>query len=303
MAQKPAVRPSWARGPARSAARRAGPAEPAAPPRAAVVFAHPHPQQGGTMHTKAVYQAAKALSGIGCVGAAVQLPRRRHAARARATKAAASSDDFRAGARLHGQRAIPAASSGPRGCRSARGSPSTAGAARQPRVGAPRHRAAGRRYDFSALKASTKPKFFVHGERDELFPLKTMREFYGQLPEPKELVVIDGADHLFDGKAQEVGEAVEDLLGISRPRRTDSDRGLPSFRGRAARRAIVAVLAMAICGERDERSSDRLGSAHRRRQGAGRARCGRRGRTTWRPRRSRQRWRAPGSSTRPRSTT
>ena len=30
------------------------------------VFAHPHPQYGGTMHTKAVYQGAKALARIGC---------------------------------------------------------------------------------------------------------------------------------------------------------------------------------------------------------------------------------------------
>ena len=34
--------------------------------RAAVVFAHPHPQFGGTMHTKAVYQGAKGLTRIGC---------------------------------------------------------------------------------------------------------------------------------------------------------------------------------------------------------------------------------------------
>src|SRR6476619_1027670 len=34
--------------------------------RAAVVFAHPHPQFGGTMHTKAVYQGAKGLARIGC---------------------------------------------------------------------------------------------------------------------------------------------------------------------------------------------------------------------------------------------
>jgi alpha/beta superfamily hydrolase len=27
------------------------------------------------------------------------------------------------------------------------------------------------------------------------------------------MVVIDGADHLFEGKATEVGEALEDLLG------------------------------------------------------------------------------------------
>src|SRR6185295_18605428 len=35
-------------------------------PRAAAVFAHPHPQYGGTMHTKAVYQGTKGLVRIGC---------------------------------------------------------------------------------------------------------------------------------------------------------------------------------------------------------------------------------------------
>ena len=40
--------------------------EPKAPPRAAVVFAHPHPPDGGTMHTKAVFQGAKGLTRIGC---------------------------------------------------------------------------------------------------------------------------------------------------------------------------------------------------------------------------------------------
>ena len=33
-----------------------------------------------------------------------------------------------------------------------------------------------------------------------------------QLAEPKELVVIDGADHLFDGKVSEVADAIVDLL-------------------------------------------------------------------------------------------
>src|ERR1043165_7775227 len=35
-------------------------------PRAAVVFAHPLPTHGGTMHTKVVFQGAKALARIGC---------------------------------------------------------------------------------------------------------------------------------------------------------------------------------------------------------------------------------------------
>ena len=34
-------------------------------PRAAAVFAHPLPTEGGSMHTKAVYQGAKALARIG----------------------------------------------------------------------------------------------------------------------------------------------------------------------------------------------------------------------------------------------
>ena len=34
-------------------------------PRAVAVFGHPLPTEGGTMHTKAVYQAAKAMTRIG----------------------------------------------------------------------------------------------------------------------------------------------------------------------------------------------------------------------------------------------
>jgi len=68
------------------------------------------------------------------------------------------------------------------------------------------------RYEFASVKLSDKPKFIIHGERDELISLKNVREFYAQLREPKELVVIDRADHLFDGQASEVGDALEDLL-------------------------------------------------------------------------------------------
>jgi fermentation-respiration switch protein FrsA (DUF1100 family) len=59
---------------------------------------------------------------------------------------------------------------------------------------------------------STKPKFVVHGERDELIPLKLVRGFYARLQEPKELVEIDRANHLFDGQASEVGDALVELL-------------------------------------------------------------------------------------------
>jgi alpha/beta superfamily hydrolase len=71
----------------------------------------------------------------------------------------------------------------------------------------------GQEYTFEGTLASTKPKFFVQGEADEVCPLEAMWAFYGKLQEPKELVVIDAADHLFEGRTQEAGEALEDLLG------------------------------------------------------------------------------------------
>jgi len=68
------------------------------------------------------------------------------------------------------------------------------------------------RYAFAETLTTTKPKFLVQGDLDELCPLKETRAFYARLKEPKELAVIDGANHLFEGKTEEVGEALEDLL-------------------------------------------------------------------------------------------
>lgn len=68
------------------------------------------------------------------------------------------------------------------------------------------------RYEFATVKLSTKPKFIIHGEEDELISLKLVRQFYAALPEPKEFVQIDRANHLFDGQAGEVGDALEELL-------------------------------------------------------------------------------------------
>ena len=68
-------------------------------------------------------------------------------------------------------------------------------------------------YSFEKTLQSTKPKFFVQGDLDDLCPLKDLRVFYAKLHEPKELAVIDGAGHLFEGRTREVGEALEDLLG------------------------------------------------------------------------------------------
>lgn len=179
--------------------------------RAAVVFGHPHPQYGGTMHTKAVFQAAKALARIGC---AVLRFNFRGAGRSEGVfdHGLGEKEDFRAALDfLHDRHS---------------GSPLWAagmsfGSWVALTVGADDPRVSTliglsmpvSRYDFTPLAASLKPKFFIHGERDELCPLKQMREFYARAAEPKELVVIDAADHLFDGKVGDLADTVEDLLG------------------------------------------------------------------------------------------
>ena len=180
-------------------------------PRAVVVFGHPHPQYGGTMHTKVVYQAAKALSRIGC---AVLRFNFRGAGRSAGefTNGPGEMDDFTAAIDFVRGR-YPDAPVWAAGMSFGAWIALDVGA-RDDRVSALLGIAPPlSRYDFSAVRESAKPKFFIQGERDEICPLKEMREFYAQAAEPKELAVIDGADHLFDGKVSEVADAVEDLLG------------------------------------------------------------------------------------------
>ena len=50
--------------------------EPSGTLRGAGVVCHPHPLQGGTMHTKAVFRAAQALAGVNHRRPPFQLPRR-----------------------------------------------------------------------------------------------------------------------------------------------------------------------------------------------------------------------------------
>jgi alpha/beta superfamily hydrolase len=192
------------------------PADDRPAPHAAVVFAHPHPQFGGTMHTKAVFQGAKGLSRIGC---AVLRFNFRGVGRSEGTFDLGEGEkaDFRAGldymaARYPGVRLWAAGFS--------------FGSWVALEVGAEDDRVealigiappvatsvSGMEYKFPATLASEKPKFFVQGESDEVCPIQGMWTFYGQLKEPKELVVIDGANHLFEGQTPEVGEALEDLL-------------------------------------------------------------------------------------------
>jgi uncharacterized protein len=194
----------------------AGPLEalidrPSGDPRAVVIFGHPLPIEGGTMHTKMVYQGAKGLARAGCLVLRFNFRGVGRSA-GRFDEGRGERDDFRAAidyvVTAYPGREIWAAGA-------------SFGAAIAMNMGVADERVCALigvappvdRYDFSAVTTCSKPKFIVHGERDELIPVKLIREFYAQLIEPRELVVIDDADHLFDGHTTEVGDALEDLLG------------------------------------------------------------------------------------------
>jgi len=184
--------------------------------KAAVVFAHPHPQFGGTMHTKAVYQGAKGLARIGC---AVLRFNFRGVGRSAGEfdQGEGEKADFRAALDYMAAR-YPGAPLWAAGFSFGSWVALEVGA-EDPRVSAligiappVATSVSGQVYTFEGTLASTKPKFFVQGESDEVCPIEAMWGFYGKLQEPKELVVIDTANHLFEGQAAEVGEALEDLL-------------------------------------------------------------------------------------------
>jgi uncharacterized protein len=187
-------------------------------PRAVAVFGHPHPLHGGTMHTKALYQAAKAISRIGVAALRFNF---RGVGRSAGTfdSGPGEKDDFRAALAYVEQR-FPDLPCWAAGMSFGSWIATTVGAddarvslllAIAPPVD---------RYDFNALKTCTLPKFIVHGESDELISIKEIRKFYAQIPEPKELVTIEDANHLFEGKTSMVGEAIEDLLADFNTART-----------------------------------------------------------------------------------
>jgi alpha/beta superfamily hydrolase len=187
-----------------------GGTEAGTPVRAAVVFGHPHPLHGGTMHTKVVYRSAKALAGLGC---AVLRFNFRGVGRSEGTFGGGDGEreDFAAALDAMAAR-HPGSPLWAAGMSFGAYVALTAGAADRrvetllgiaPPVD---------RYDFSPLRTSRKPTYIVHGEHDEVCPLAKAQSFVKALPEPRQLVIIPGANHLFTGKEQLVVEALARLF-------------------------------------------------------------------------------------------
>ena len=182
----------------------------------AALVCHPHPLFGGTLHNKVVFHTMKALNSFG-------FPVLRFNFRGAGLSQGAHDqgngevDDVRTALDwLDAEYHLPllfagfsfGAAVGLRAaCSDARvraaigvGTPvvPVAEATEEPRV-----------YALEFLKDCAKPKLFVSGGRDQFGPRAKLEALVASLPEPKKLVVIEGADHFFEGRLRELREAIE----------------------------------------------------------------------------------------------
>jgi hypothetical protein len=76
-------------------------------------------------------------------------------------------------------------------------------------VGTPVLAVDNRVYDLGFLQRCTKPKLFVSGGNDKYGPREQLERFVDSVPEPKKLVIIENADHFFEGRLRELREVIE----------------------------------------------------------------------------------------------
>ena len=67
-------------------------------------------------------------------------------------------------------------------------------------------------YTLDFLQECVKPKLLVSGARDQFGPRTKLEALVASLPEPKKLVLIEGADHFFEGRLRELRDAIEDWV-------------------------------------------------------------------------------------------
>ena len=183
----------------------------------AAIVAHPHPPSGGTMHTKAVYHAAKAFSHFG-------IPVLRFNFRGTGLSEGVHDEgrgeveDVRAGVDwLEKRFGLPILFAGFSfgsnvGLRACCGDARVQGLVG---LGLP-VRAAGRDYTYGFLPGCRAPKLFVSGDHDEFSPRGVLEEVLAAAPEPKRIVWVEGADHFFAGIAGSPQPKLEVMQGAIR---------------------------------------------------------------------------------------
>ncbi|HEX4001252.1 MAG TPA: alpha/beta fold hydrolase [Candidatus Acidoferrales bacterium] len=183
---------------------------PAADPPFTAVVCHPHPLFGGTMHNKVVYQAAKALQGRGAPVLRFNF-RGTGQSEGEHDKGRGEQDDVRAAldyltAEFPGKPIVLAGFSfgswvGLRvGCEDAR-------VQKLIGLGLPVDN-----IDVSYLRACAKPKLLIQGGNDQFGSRANIEALFATLPEPKRLVIVDGVDHFFTGRLDEIGATINAWL-------------------------------------------------------------------------------------------
>lgn len=182
----------------------------------AAVVCHPHPLFGGTLHNKVVFHTTKALNNFGFPVLRFNF-RGAGLSHGEHDGGEGEVEDVRAALDwLDEQFHLPIVFAGfsfgaAVGLRASHSDPRVdtligvgapvapvAGDSEEPRV-----------YTFDFLHDCTKPKLFVSGGRDQFGPRVKLEAMVASLPDPKRLVVIEGADHFFEGRLRELREAIE----------------------------------------------------------------------------------------------
>lgn len=175
-------------------------------PPLATAVCHPHPLFGGTMHNKVVYQAAKALDALG-------LPVLRFNFRGAGLSAGehdrgvGEQGDVRAALDFLAKQ-FPGAPLLLAGFSFGAWVGLRAGC-EHPRVshliglGIPVNSS-----DFSFLRQCKKPKLFVHGTRDQYGAIEKVKRLVVSLPGDNHLAVVEGVDHFFGGKLDQLNAAI-----------------------------------------------------------------------------------------------
>ena len=179
----------------------------------AALVCHPHPLFGGTMHNKVVFHAMKALNSFGFPVLRFNF-RGAGLSEGHHDEGRGEVDDVRAALRwLQSQFNLPILFAG-----------FSFGAATGLRAACPDPRvdalvALGlplqvedRSYGYKFLLECSKPKLFVVGAQDQFGPRQELEQLVARVPEPKQLVIIEGADHFFAGHLAEMRRAVEEWV-------------------------------------------------------------------------------------------
>lgn len=168
--------------------------------RYAALIAHPHPMFGGTMHNKVVYNTMKAFSHFGLPVLRFNF---RGAGLSEGThdEGRGEVEDVRAALEyLIRLTSLPVIFAGFSfgshvGLRACCGDTRVSGLVG---LGLP-VRAANRDYRYDFLPTCAAPKLFLSGDQDEFCPAEVLAGFLEMAPEPKQMHIIEGADHFFQG--------------------------------------------------------------------------------------------------------